>query len=83
MKNELEPSKVLSAYETVMANGSPTEFGKIYEGIEAYADYDGYNIFMRGNGVELKIGFHNTYHLAYEQEHLRDSFLKKLSMLAK
>lgn len=32
MKNELDPSKVLQAYENVMNNGSPTEFGKIYEG---------------------------------------------------
>jgi len=33
--------------------------------------------------VELKVGFHNTYHLEYDQEHLRDSFLKKVAMLAK
>jgi hypothetical protein len=29
------------------------------------------------------VGFHNTYHLEYDQEHLRDSFLKKVAMLAK
>ncbi len=45
MKNELDPSKVLQAYENVMNNGSPTEFGKIYEGVEAFSDYDGYNVF--------------------------------------
>lgn len=83
MKNELDPSKVLSAYENVMNNGTPTEFGKIYEGVEAFSDYDGYNVFLRGNGVELKIGFHNTYNLEYNQEHLKESFLKKIAMLAK
>lgn len=83
MKNELDPSKVLQAYENVMNNGSPTEFGKIYEGVEAFSDYDGYNVFLRGNGVELKVGFHNTYHLEYEQEHLKETFLKKIAMLAK
>jgi len=31
----------------------------------------------------LKIGFHNTYHLDYDQEHLKESFLKKVAMLAK
>ncbi|MBE8572828.1 DUF3081 family protein, partial [Vibrio sp. OPT46] len=35
------------------------------------------------NGVELKIGFHNTYHLEYDQEHLKESFLKKIATLAK
>lgn len=66
MKNELELSKVLLVYEMVMENGLFIEFGKIYEGIEVYVDYDGYNIFMCGNGVELKIGFYNIYYLVYE-----------------
>ncbi|MGR5445201.1 DUF3081 domain-containing protein [Vibrio jasicida] len=83
MKNELDATKVLQAYECVMTNGTPTEFGKMYEGVEAYSDYDGYNVFLRGNGVELTVGFHNTYHLEYDQEHLKDSFLKKVAMLAK
>ena len=39
MKNELDPTKVLHAYETVMANGTPTEYGKMYEGVEAFSDY--------------------------------------------
>lgn len=51
--------------------------------VEAFSDYDGYNVFLRGNGVELKVGFHNTYQLEYDQEHLKDSFLKKVAMLAK
>ncbi|MGR5092860.1 DUF3081 domain-containing protein [Vibrio maritimus] len=83
MKNELDPNKVLKAYDNIMSNGTATELGKIYEGVEAYSDYDGYNVYMRGNGVELSIGFHNTYHLEYDQEHLRDSFLRKVAMLAK
>ncbi|SEG68150.1 DUF3081 domain-containing protein [Vibrio hangzhouensis] len=83
MKNELDPGKILQAYDNIMAHGTDTEFGKIYEGVEAFSDYDGYNVFMRGNGVELKVGFHNTYHLEYDQEHLRDSFLKKVALLAK
>lgn len=83
MKNELESSKILHAYEKVMEYGTPTEFGKIYEGIEAFSDYDGYTVYLRGNGVELKVGFHNTYHLEYDQEHLRDSFLKKIALLTR
>ncbi|MGC9422999.1 MULTISPECIES: DUF3081 domain-containing protein [Vibrio] len=83
MKNELEPSKILQAYESIMTHGTPTEYGKIYQGVEAFSDYDGYTVYMRGNGVELKVGFHNTYHLDYDQEHLRDSFLKKIASLVK
>lgn len=83
MKNELDPTKILHAYEAIIENGTPTEYGKIYEGVEAFSDYDGYSIYLRGNGVELKVGFHNTYHLEYDQEHLKESFLKKVAMLAK
>ena len=56
MKNDLDATKVLQAYECVMNNGTPTEFGKMYEGVEAFSDYDGYNVFLRANGVELKVG---------------------------
>jgi len=83
MKNELDPTKILHAYETIIEHGTPTEHGKIYEGVEAFSDYDGYSIYLRGNGVELKVGFHNTYHLEYNQEHLKETFLKKVAMLAK
>ena len=51
MRSELDITKVLQAYECVMNNGTPSEFGKMYEGIEAFSDYDGYNVFLRGNGV--------------------------------
>ena len=83
MKNELDSTKILHAYEKIMENGSPTEHGKIYEGVEAMSDYDGYTIYLRGNGVELSVGFHNTYHLEYDQAHLKESFLKKLALLSK
>ncbi|MGF1768823.1 DUF3081 domain-containing protein [Enterovibrio makurazakiensis] len=81
MKNELNAAKLLAAFEVVMEKGTNTEFGKVYQGIEAYTDYDGYNVFLKGNGVELHIGFHNTYDLKYDQAHLKDSFLKKIDNL--
>ncbi|MFD2177226.1 DUF3081 family protein [Veronia pacifica] len=81
MKNDLNTATLLAAFEIVMENGEETEFGKRYEGIEASTDYDGYNIYLKGNGVELHIGFHNTYNLTYEQEHLKESFLKKIDAI--
>ncbi|WP_407333337.1 DUF3081 domain-containing protein [Enterovibrio sp. 27052020O] len=81
MKNELNPAKLLAAFEVIMAKGEKTEFGKHYRGVEASTDYDGYNVYLKGNGVELHIGFHNTYDLKYDQAHLKDSFLKKIDSL--
>ncbi|EGU46919.1 hypothetical protein VII00023_17659 [Vibrio ichthyoenteri ATCC 700023] len=83
MKNDLDPNTVLLAYECVMRNGIPTELGRRYQGIEAFSDYDGYNVYLKGHGVELSIGFHNTYQLNYEQEHNKAAFLSQLSALVK
>ncbi|MFC3023609.1 DUF3081 domain-containing protein [Vibrio zhugei] len=81
MKNEIEQTKILHAYENIMKHGKPTEFGKIYEGIEAYSDYDGYSVYLRGSGVELSVGFHNTYNLDYQSEHQKEDFLKKIDAI--
>ncbi|WP_163930027.1 DUF3081 domain-containing protein [Paraferrimonas sp. SM1919] len=83
MKNEIDTSMALQAFEKVMLLGDKTEQGKIFEGLEAYTDFDGYNVYLSGNGVTLHIGFHNTYHLDYAQEHQKQSFLKKLQYVAK
>ncbi|MEZ8142921.1 hypothetical protein A1OO_11260 [Enterovibrio norvegicus FF-33] len=81
MKNELNIAKLLAAFEVIMEKGETTEFGKRYQGVEASTDYDGYNVYLKGNGVELHIGFHNIYDLKYDQAHLKDSFLKKIDSL--
>ena len=83
MRNDLDPNSILLAYECVMRNGSPTDLGKTYLGIEAFSDYDGYNVYLKGSGVELAIGFHNTYKLDYDQEQNKTSFLNKIATLAK
>ena len=41
MKNELDKRKVIKDYECVMKNGKQTEFGKMYEGVEEFYEYDG------------------------------------------
>ncbi|MFA0414815.1 DUF3081 domain-containing protein [Vibrio renipiscarius] len=83
MKNDLEPSLILRAYESIIRHGTQTERGKIYQGVEAYSDYDGYNVYLKSNGVELSVGFHNTYHFNYEQSYNKDSFISKIALLAK
>ncbi|EGU31849.1 DUF3081 family protein [Vibrio scophthalmi] len=83
MKNDLDSNVILLAYECVMRNGCKTELGKSYLGIEAFSDYDGYNVYLKGKGVELSMGFHNTYQLNYDQESNKATFLNQLNSLAK
>lgn len=49
----------------------------------AYSDPDGYTIYLQGSGVLLRSGFHNTYHLDYEQDKHKDDFIKKLDYIFK
>lgn len=81
MNNELDSNQLLQAYNIVMEYGEPTEIGKQYQGIEAFSDYDGYSIYLRGKGVQLKLGFHNTYHLDYALEAQKERFLRALTAM--
>ena len=74
---------MLSAFEIIMKDGEKTDAGRRLEGIEASTDYDGYNVYLKGNGVELHIGFHNTYNLTYDHEHLKEKFMAKIDALTK
>ena len=83
MKNELDSKFLLAVFEHIQNHGEVTEEGKMYQGVTAYADPDGYTIYLQGSGVLLRSGFHNTYHLDYERDNLKDSFIKKLEFIYK
>ncbi len=83
MKNNLESKHILRVYEYIQQHGEPYELGKHLEGITAFSDIDGYTIYLQGNGVLLRFGFHNKYDLEYEHSKLKEEFLKKLDVIAK
>ncbi|MFC3033831.1 DUF3081 family protein [Pseudoalteromonas fenneropenaei] len=82
MKNELDSKTLLKVYEYIQQHGEEHEEGKYCQGLTAFSDFDGYNIYLKGNGVLLRFGFHNTYHLDYEHDKLKDAFLAKVAELA-
>lgn len=79
MKNEIDGKQILAVYERIIQLGKNTDDGKHYMGLTAFSDIDGYTIYLKGSGVLLRFGFHNTYHLDYEHDKHKDDFLKKLS----
>ena len=68
--------------ETNIALCEDHEDGKLYEGICAFSDIDGYTVYLKGSGVLLRFGFHNTYHLDYQHEKNKEDFLKKVLYIA-
>lgn len=78
MKNDIDGKQVLAVYERIIQRGEITEEGKYYMGLTALSDIDGYTVYLKGSGVTLRFGFHNTYHLDYEHDKHKDDFLKKI-----
>ncbi|WP_105169616.1 DUF3081 family protein [Pseudoalteromonas sp. T1lg23B] len=83
MKNELDSKTILSVYEYIQKHGEATEEGKLYGGITAFSDIDGYTVYFKGSGVLMRFGFHNTYHLDYEHEKHKDDFIRKIESIKK
>lgn len=78
MKNDIETKEILSVYEHIIQHGEACEDGKHYQGVTAFSDIGGYTIYLKGSGVQLRFGFHNTYHLDYEHDKHKGDFLKKI-----
>ncbi|MCF6434348.1 DUF3081 family protein [Pseudoalteromonas sp. MMG022] len=83
MKNELDSKTILSVYEYIQKHGDVAEEGKLYGGITAFSDIDGYTVYLKGSGVLMRFGFHNTYHLDYEHDKHKDDFIRKIEQIKK
>ncbi|MBQ4810689.1 hypothetical protein A7985_09590 [Pseudoalteromonas luteoviolacea] len=82
MKNELSTNLVLKVYEYIIQHGQDYDLGKQLDGVTAFSDPDGYTIYLKGSGVLLRFGFHNTYHFEYDKESQKDDFMRKLQQIA-
>ena len=56
MKNELDGKLILSVYEKIIQHGEDHEDGKLYEGICAFSDIDGYTVYLKGLMIGLDVG---------------------------
>lgn len=81
MKNEISTRLILAVFEKVRQHGEHHDDVYELDGIQASTDFDGYTVFLEGHRVKLNTGFHNTYHLDYENERDLGEFLKKLKYI--
>ncbi|MCO7190543.1 MULTISPECIES: DUF3081 domain-containing protein [unclassified Pseudoalteromonas] len=81
MKNEIDSRQILAVYEYIQQHGEADENGKLFEGIRAYSDPDGYTIYLEGSALLLRFGFHNTYHMDYQHEKNKEDFINKLNFI--
>ncbi|VUD47334.1 hypothetical protein TDB9533_01006 [Thalassocella blandensis] len=55
----------------------------VLQGINAYSDYDGYNVSLFNDYVRLDIRFHNSFNFEGSNQREKDSFLEKLALMDK
>ncbi|MBW3695152.1 DUF3081 family protein [Vibrio sp. T187] len=83
MSYKIDPSDIMHAYDLVMERGTPTESGKVYDGVEARLDCGDYEVYLRGYGAQVKMRGHHSYHVDFSEQALRDEFLRKVACIAK
>jgi hypothetical protein len=74
---------LLSLYELISQHGHPTEFGKALDGIEVTSDPEGYHLEFHGKGVNIVVGFHNTYKEQGDRKEDLELFYKQADRLIK
>jgi hypothetical protein len=83
MKNDIDSKTILTVFEFIQKHGTQTHNGKLYDGLTAFSDFDGYTVYLKGSGVLMRYGFHNTYHLDYEHNRQKEDFLNKIELIHK
>ncbi|WP_434339302.1 DUF3081 family protein [Motilimonas cestriensis] len=81
MKNEICSKTILTVFEYIQQHGEDNSQGKLCSGILAFTDFDCYTLYLQGSGVTMRFGFHNSYHLDYEQQSQKNDFLKKINLI--
>ncbi len=82
MQNEINTRFILSVYEKIVTKGEAVE-GELegthqLEGVTAFADFDGYTVYLEDAEVKVRTGFHNTFKVDYDTARALDNFVRKM-----
>ena len=81
MKNEIDSKLILQVFDIIRLDGEKRGDSYFLNGIEASSDFDGYTVFLKDGQVQLSFGFHNQYHLDYENDEQLQQFMLKLKAI--
>lgn len=83
MKNKIDISIALLAFDKVVQQGEKVEQGHTFEGLTASSDFDGYTLVLQDKLSTLTIFFHNKYELEGPDSKAMDRLIKNIEYIAK
>ncbi|WP_394201064.1 DUF3081 family protein [Shewanella waksmanii] len=83
MKNQLDVTMALCAYNQVIKLGEKSEGVYHYQHLQAWHDFDGYTCYLSAYGVTLTLLFHGKYQLEYQKSDQLNDFLTVIGKLAR
>lgn len=82
MKNKIDISTALLAFDKVLQQGEKVEQGHTLSGITASSDFDGYTLVLQDKLSTLTIFFHNKYELEGPDNKAMERLIKNIEHLA-
>ena len=80
---KLNTLQALNVFEKIMLHGHAAGEGKVLEGVNALAGYDGYTVTLWDEYVSVTIHFHNTCTYDHIDKRHLDAFLDKIAHIDK
>ncbi|MFD2164889.1 DUF3081 family protein [Thalassotalea euphylliae] len=82
MQNELDVKYCLSVFNKVLSDGDNVDGKRQWQGLSAWADFDGYTCYLQFNQVIVTLLFHGKYAIEKPNEDAWQQFLKKLKQVS-
>lgn len=83
-EHKVDIKQALRVFYKIREDGKKTEEDTyVLSGINAYSDYDGYNVSLFNDYVRLDIRFHNSFNFEATNQREKDRFLETLARLDK
>ena len=81
LSKKIDVKRALRVFQYIRESGQVCEGGRVYEGVVASTDFDGYTVFLRTDKVDLSIFFHNKYQLKYRHRYALADFQERLKRI--
>lgn len=81
LKTKIDVRQALRVYQLIMDRGHTVAEGKLFDGLLAFSDFDGYTLGLKTEGAEMLIFFHNKFQFDATNRKAHVEFVEKLDRI--